>query len=112
MIQDFIISICSLIISGAFLALDQLIYFGITDQSWLPEEWFTWALDWKFLNLKKILNARHFYRGMAVNLLAVGFLMFPWIWIIGLLAIWLYWQNFNFFFHIIWRQPRYHGWPW
>lgn len=88
-----------LIFSAIVRSLDQLTIFSYT-QSWLPEKFFTWKVY-------KIFDAVHTYMGIKLVSFGLGFLFYNWdYWTIPL-TIYLYYQVFNLFFHVVWRYPEF-----
>lgn len=98
-----VISIILIIISAIARSLDQLIRFGYS-RSWLPEKIFNWEIAEK-------LDAVHFYMGIKLISFGLGFYFYSWdLWTIPL-TIYIYYQIFNLFFHIIWLYPEFWEFP-
>lgn len=110
------IPIALLIFSVIFRAIAQTERFRQPRQSWLYK---TFLLD--FNTPIPILDAKHFWKGAKEVTLFLGAYLFPtteWHWLI--LILFLYWQLFNLFFHVVfvyrfyWEYPflrlTYNGW--
>jgi hypothetical protein len=101
------LSIFLLIISALFRGLDQIIFWDQQKLSWLPEKVFFWDLEFV-----AIADSFHFYMGMKLICFGLGFYFlpfYPWYIVGGI--IFVYYQVFNLFFHIIFKKREYWRWP-
>jgi len=116
-----------MLISAFSRALDQIIVWGRARQSWLPQGVFGWALPYP-----SIADAIHVYMGLKLICFGLAFFHFPeqWRnpylkyytekdfrrailkrWILIALVIFIYYQVFNLFFHVILIKPEFWRWP-
>ncbi len=94
-----------LVLSVMARAIDHIKLWRQTYQSWLP--W--WVFGWK--TKISVLDANHFYMGLYLISFGLGMYVSPYSWWWKPVEIYLYFQVFNLFFHVIlkkrvyWRLP-------
>lgn len=99
-------SIIFFCISAISRALDQLIWLNQQSTSWLPAKVFNWRLWFK------TWDALHVYQGITLMGFGLGTYFYSWAaWPWMPLVIYGYYQVFNLFFHVLFRQQWYWQWP-
>lgn len=97
---DLFYYLCFMIASALFKALHDIHEWNQSDLSWLPYEVFYWETRWK------VFNAPHTYAGLMLFLYGYAMHLSPFpnttLW--KLLEIYLYFQVFNVFFHVVLRS--------
>lgn len=106
-----VVFVALLFVSAVFRALEQIMRWNRELQSWLPEWVFSW--DFKFLST---FDAVHVYMGITLIAFGVAFIFVPGnsripLWLGVAIVIWLYYQVFNLFYHVIFIWPDFWRWP-
>lgn len=99
-------SIIFFCLSACSRALDQMIIFQINHTSWLPQRVFTWKTRWK------AVDAIHFYQGITMVGFGLGMYFCTWsLWPWLPIVVYGYYQVFNLFFHVVFRETWYWEFP-
>lgn len=106
------------ILSAAIRAIDHLELWGQGYTSWLPD--WIWGWETPF----RSFDSRHFWMGLYLLLWGIAhyflgqveflyrFGFSNWIlWTIFLVDIYIYFQIFNLFFHVIWKSKGWKEFP-
>lgn len=90
-----------LILSAIIRAVDHIALWVQCYQSWLPRWVFHW--DMKI----RVCDSEHFYMGGYLITFGLGMFISPYSWWWKPVEIYLYFQVFNLFFHVILKRWKY-----